>query len=314
VIHVCDKPVRSMLSAGPVSALSIMRLSDALDVFVLQLRADGRSPHTIANYQRHVGELATWLAARGNDELDALTPALLAEYLASDDARRGGQRSTSTVNAVRTSLRVVFGWLHDAGYTRINPARLIRRAICSPPPPKSLSDAQVEQLLAALDRATGEAGRRDRVLIRLLLATGMRLGSALALDVEDLDLATGAVTLRRVKRDRVERLYLSRDIAAHVDEQLSRTRRRRGPLFRGPQGERLVDRHARRRICDWLDRIGAHDATVHSLRHTFATRLLRATGDLFLVKRALLHRSIASTAVYLSVSDERLRDALESVR
>jgi integrase len=71
---------------------------------------------------------------------------------------------------------------------------------------------------------------------------------------------------------------------------------------------------ARRRICDGLDRIGAHDATVHSLRHTFATRLLRATGDLFLVKRALLQRSIASTAVYLSVSDERLRDALEAVR
>lgn len=299
---------RSMLSIGLASAPTAMRLSDALELFVLQLRADGRSPHTIANYQRHVGALDAWL---GHDtDLDAITPALLAEYLADDDVRRsgrGGLRSTSTVNAVRTSLRVVFGWLHDAGHTRVNPARLIRRAICSPQPPRALSDAQVDALLNLLDAARGEAARRDRLLVRLLLATGMRLGSALALDVEDLDLATGAVTLRRVKRDRVERVFLGREIR----EELSRQRLTRGPLFRGPQGERLVDRHARRRICDLLDRIGAHDATVHSLRHTFATRLLRTTGDLFLVKRALLHRSIASTAVYLDVSDERLRAAMD---
>lgn len=307
-----------MLLAGPASAPTAMRLSDALDIFVLQLRADGRSPHTIANYQRHVGALDAWLATRGHSaDLDAITPALLSEYLADDDVRRsgrGGLRSTATVNAVRTSLRVVFGWLHDAGYTRINPARLIRRAICSPPPPRSLSDAQVDALLTALDAVRGETARRDRLLVRLLLATGMRLGSALALDVEDLDLATGAVTLRRVKRDRVERVFLGREVRDQLAEHLRRQRLTRGPLFRGPQGERLVDRHARRRICDLLDRIGAHDATVHSLRHTFATRLLRATGDLFLVKRALLHRSIASTAVYLDVSDERLRAAMDGAR
>lgn len=302
-----------MHSIGPASHIA-MRLLDALDAFVLQLRADGRSPHTIANYQRHVAALAMWLTTHGHhDDLGAITPALLAEYLATDDVRRngrGGQRSTSTVNAVRTSLRVVFGWLHDAGHTRVNPARLIRRAICSPPPPRALSDAQVDALLAGLDAARGEAQRRDGVLVRLLLATGMRLGSALALDIEDIDLATGAVTLRRVKRDRVERVFLGREIRERLEAFVTR---RRGPLFRGPQGERLVDRHARRRICDWLDSIGAHDATVHSLRHTFATRLLRTTGDLFLVKRALLHRSIASTAVYLDVSDERLRAAMDGV-
>ena len=53
------------------------------------------------------------------------------------------------------------------------------------------------------------------------------------------------------------------------------------------------------------------DGTVHGLRHTFGTRLLRKTGDLFLVKQAMLHRSILSTAAYLSVSDERLRSALQ---
>ncbi len=310
-----------MFSMGPASlhpAYIAMHLLNALDAFVLQLRADGRSPHTIANYQRHVAALDQWMAAHGHAaDLDAITPALLAEYLADDDVRRngrGGVRSTSTVNAVRTSLRVVFGWLHNAGHTRANPARLIRRAICSPPPPRALSDAQVDALLAALDAARGEAARRDGVLIRMLLATGIRLGSALALNIEDLDLATGAVTLRRVKRDRVERIFLGREIRGQVEEFVVRNRLKRGPLFRGPQGERLVDRHARRRICDSLDRIGAHDATVHSLRHTFATRLLRSTGDLFLVKRALLHRSIASTAVYVSVSDERLRAAMDGVQ
>ena len=290
-----------------------MELSEALDLYLLQLRADGRSPHTVANYQRHVGALLDWLAARRHSiALDAITPQVLAEYLVSDDVRhsaRGGARSTSTVNAVRTSLRVVFGWLHDAGFTRINPARLIRRAICSPPPPKGLSEEQVERLRAVLQGATGVAGSRDRAMVVLLLGTGIRLGSAVALDVADVDFAEGVITARTVKRDRVQRVYFGAEVRRELESLVAHLPGP-GPLFRAPNGQRMVVRHACRRITGWLDRAGIHDASPHSLRHTFATRLLARTGDLFLVQRALGHRSIASTAVYLEVSEERLREAV----
>jgi integrase/recombinase XerC len=290
-----------------------MDLQQALQVYLLQLRADGRSPHTIKNYERHLGSLLDWLARRGKSAaLDEITPQVLAEFLVSDDVRasgRGGLRSTSTVNAVRTSLRVVFGWLHDAGHTRINPARLIRRAICSPPPPKALSDEQVERLQAALASATGVAAARDRAMVALMLGSGVRIGSAVALDVADVDLANGVLTSRCVKRDRSQRVFFGADVRAKLEQLLARLPGP-GPVFRAPNGQRMSVRHACRRITAWLDRAGVHDASPHSLRHTFATRLLARTGDVFLVQKALGHRSIASTAVYLTVSDDRLRGAV----
>lgn len=290
-----------------------MDLSDALGVFVLQLRADGRSPHTIRSYERHLGSLLDWLAKHGRSAaLDEITPQVLAEFLVSDDARasgRGGLRSTSTVNAVRTSLRVVFGWLHDAGHTRINPARLIRRAICSPPPPKGLSDDQLDRLRSVLANATGVAAARDRAMVALMLGSGLRIGSTVALDAGDVDLANGVLTARCVKRDRVQRVYFGAEARAEL-QRLIAGLPGPGPLFRAPSGQRMAVRHACRRITDWLDRAGIHDASPHSLRHAFATRLLARTGDLFLVQRALGHRSIASTVVYLQIDERRLKDSI----
>jgi integrase/recombinase XerC len=290
-----------------------MDLRQALQVYLLQLRADGRSPHTIKSYERHLGSLLDWLAKHGRSAaLDEITPQVLAEYLAGDDVRasgRGGLRSTSTVNAVRTSLRVVFAWLHDAGHTRINPARLIRRAICSPPPPKPLNDAQVERLNSLMAAATGVAAARDRAMVALMLGSGLRIGSAVALDAADVDLANGVLTARCVKRDRVQRVFFGAEVRAELERLIARLPGP-GPLFRAPNGQRMTVRHACRRITDWLDRAGVHDASPHSLRHTFATRLLARTGDLFLVQRALGHRSVASTVVYLQVDESRLKAAV----
>ncbi|MBK8172772.1 MAG: tyrosine-type recombinase/integrase [Sandaracinaceae bacterium] len=290
-----------------------MRLEEALERFVEQLRADGRSEHTIGQYRRAIGQLERWLDREGaGDDVDQVTHELLARFLNSPDVRQsasGAAKATVTVNSTRTSLRVFFGFVHAAGYARSNAARLVRRAICSPPPPKSFADQEVVRLLGQLDSATGPLALRDRALVRLMLGTGVRIGSALALDVADVDLERGVLNLREVKGDRTERVFLSRDAATHLASLLA-SLPGPGPVFRGPRGERLVKRHAQRRITEWLDRAGIANGTPHGLRHTFATRLLRKTGDLFLVKSALLHRSIASTAVYLSISDERLREAL----
>jgi integrase/recombinase XerC len=303
-----------------------MHLQDALARFALQLEADGRSAHTIGQYRRAIGLLTRWLEReRLPTDVDQLVPEHLARFLTSPDVRtnaHGAPKATVTVNATRTSLRVFFAHAHEAGHARSNPARLVRRAICSPPPPKALSDADVERLLRVLEQASNSlegalalAARRDRTLIRLLLGTGIRIGSALALDTSDVDLAAGTLRLRETKRDKPERVFISKDAAAALAELLATLPASGGSgraqaLFCGPQGERLAKRHAQRRITLWLDRAGLGEGTPHSLRHTFATRLLRRTGDLFLVKTAMRHASIASTAVYLSVSDERLRAAV----
>jgi integrase/recombinase XerC len=289
-----------------------MQISEALERFVVQLRADGRSDHTIGQYRRAIGTLERWLAQeRIGRDLASVSPEVLARFLVSPDVRlsaRGDAKKTISVNATRTSLRVFFGWVHEAGYTTSNPARLVRRAICSPPPPKALSDAEVERVLGILAAARGPISRRDHLLVHLLVATGIRIGSALAIDVDDVDLDRGELRLRTVKGDREERVFLGSAIRTHLAGYLAGAPES-GPLFRGPRGERLSKRQAQKRVTVWLEWTGVENS-VHGLRHAFACRLLRKTGDLFLVSRALRHRSIASTAVYLSIEDEQLREAV----
>jgi site-specific recombinase XerD len=290
-----------------------MKLRDASDRYVLQLRADGRSEHTTKNYARHLRLLGAWLATYGfDDDLDAIRPEVLAAFLTSPEARRsahGGDKTAISLNGLRTSMRISFAWFSQAGLARTNSARLVRRAVCSPAPPRALSDLEVRRLQDTLIAARGAVARRDHLLVDTLLLTGIRIGSALALDVEDVDITTNTLHLREVKGDRRERVLFGIALRDHLVGFLA-GKPTRGPLFRNPQGERLGKRSAQARIALWMRRAGV-DASVHCLRHTFGTRLLRKTGDLFLVKQAMLHRSIMSTAAYLSVSDERLRSALQ---
>ena len=95
-----------------------MQIQDALNIFVAQLEADGRSPHTIAQYRRHVRLLADWLAETGRcDEIDALGHQDLAQFFAAPSARTaaGKERTkkATSLNALRTSIRCFFSYLAD---------------------------------------------------------------------------------------------------------------------------------------------------------------------------------------------------------
>ncbi|MFH0947122.1 MAG: tyrosine-type recombinase/integrase, partial [Planctomycetota bacterium] len=129
-----------------------------------------------------------------------------------------------------------------------------------------------------------------------------------ALDVEDVDLEAGELWLRTTKNDRPDRVFLA---PATVELLRPFIEGRSGPLFTGRNGHRLSSRHVQRRLAMWLGRVGVtRHASPHSLRHSFATRLYEKTGDMLLVKSALGHRSILSTAIYAHAGGDRLRNAL----
>lgn len=285
-----------------------MRLSECLAHLLTQCDADGRSTHTRAQHERSI----RWLIeALGDRDIDEVTHEDVSRFLVSDAARKtrfGFAKSPATTNALRTSVRCFFRYAHDAGYARVNAARLVRRALCSPASPRGLSDDELARLDAIMAGARGESGERDRVLVRLLLATGIRLGSALALDVGDVDLDRGELALRTMKNAGTGRVFLNERIAAQLRSLIGS--RCAGPLFTSQSGDRLGRRHAQRRIVAWLRAAGARRATTHSLRHSFGQRLLDRTGDLALVQAAMCHRSVTSTTVYVRVSPERLRAAV----
>jgi integrase/recombinase XerD len=132
---------------------------------------------------------------------------------------------------------------------------------------------------------------------------GIRVGSALALEADDVDLERGELQLRHTKGDVPTSVPLSRAFRDHLRAYLAG--RPSGLLFP------ISPRHAQRRLEQWCERAGIeHRVRPHDLRHSFAIRIYRKTRDLLLVQQALRHRSIASTSVYARTDDASVRAAM----
>jgi site-specific recombinase XerC len=258
-----------------------MRLADALARFLIQLQADGRSPHTVAQYARHVRRFASWLEAAGlPDDVAALEPEHVARFLASAEALGrpdGRSKRTGSLNALRSSLRGFCAFLEASGLVERSPARVLRMARVGATPPKGLTASEVAALLAVLAADTTVAGRRDRALFSFLLGTGARLGSALALEVGDVDLAGGTATLRELKGGGTMTVFLRADLVELLGTAVAG--RRSGPVFAGRDGGHLSPRHVQRRFEEWLAKAGIRSRySPHSCRHSFALGALRAHG------------------------------------
>jgi len=292
-----------------------MQILTALTKFQIQLEADGRSPHTIKQYQRHIRLFALWLATEGHGgSIGTINHEMVARFLASNTARKkpdGGMKRSTSMNALRSSTRTFFNWCDAAGYVRKNPARLVKRAVCGTPPPKALNDSDERRLIGAFKEAATPEDRRDVALFTLMLLSGLRIGSALNLDVQDIDFERSEIRLRHAKGDREDLVYINKATRKMLQDYLGE--RSTGPVFLTIQGRRPSSRHIERRFRMWLQRAGiTRRLTPHGLRHSFGCRLYARTGDLYLVQRAMTHRSIASTTVYARVPESRIRQALEA--
>lgn len=291
-----------------------MFIDDALQGYLLQIEADGRSRHTAGQYRRHITVLSRWLARTGHPgHLRAIGPEDLARFLTAPEARltrSGRPKRATSVNGLRSSLRGFFGYLHRAGFLSNDPARLIRRAITGPPPPRGLTDAEEMRFRRALAKGRTREDRRDRVLFELMLATGVRLSAALGVRTEDVDLEEGVVVVH-TKGDKVQRVFLGREIRRALERHLEG---RQGFLFARADGKALCPRHVQRRFRRLRETAGLpFGISPHSLRHAFATRLYARTHDVFVVKEALGHQSISSTMAYARPDDVRLRRAVSDL-
>jgi len=285
-----------------------MRISDALAAYTVQLQADGRSVHTIRQVERHVRLLARWA---GDPPVAELGHEHVARFLASDVVQEragGGARKASSANAIRSSVRGFCAFVHGAGYAATNAARLVRRARTRPPTPKALSDVDAAKLLAALADASTMLERRDRAMFVVMLRCGLRLGSTLGLDVDDVDFAARELLLRSIKGGGEASAVMPDDVAALLRDHVGQ--RTGGALFLGSHGARIGARHARRRLAQWSKRAGIASTHPHALRHTCGQRIYRRTKDVLVVASALLHRSVASAAIYARADRAAVRAAM----
>jgi len=297
-----------------------VRIEEALALYCAQLEANGRSLHTIRKAQRHIGELARWAAReRAGEDLRDWTSATTSEFLRAAHAlpgASGAKRAQSTLNGLRSSVRSFFRFLVDAQYIAHDPARLVKHARCASLPPRGLSAKDQERLIAHLrDSARQSAtAERDQMLVALALATGLRLGSLLGLDVQDMDLDAGELIVRVVKGGTPQIVPLGPAIVGTLKRYIERLGLEDGPLFRSRTGERLGPRQVQQRLRAAGKRAGLRRLpSPHDLRRTFGIELYARTHDLLLVQAALGHAAITSTLRYAAADQQRLRNALQSL-
>ena len=282
---------------------------DAVDRFIDALWIeDGLAPLTLAAYRRDLSLYAAWLRLSNGRLLDASTEVDLLAFMSE---RHASTRAT-TANRRLTVFKRYFRWalrehlIHADPTLRLTAARQPLRV------PKTLSEAQVEALLAAPDVLT-LLGLRDRTMIELMYASGLRVSELVQAKTVHLGLDEGVLhVLGKGSRERLvpfgaeAHVWLRRYLAearagilgAHSSEALFVTRL--GAGMTRQMFWRLIKRYAVQ---------GGVSAPLspHTLRHAFATHLLNHGADLRAVQMLLGHADIGTTTIYTHVARERLR-------
>ncbi len=264
----------------------------------------GLSEHTLAAYRRDVAGFARWLRARGCD-LQGAQRAEVLDYLAARSA--AGRRPRSTARLL-SALRRFYRHLLDTGCIEHDPCA----QVAAPRPgrglPGVLTEAEVEALLSAPDPEE-PLGLRDRCLLELLYATGLRVSELAALRLGQINLRQGV--LRVVGKGDRERLVPLGEVASGwLERYLGQVRPRGGSdyVFPSPRGGALSRQALWYRIRHHARRAGiARLPSPHTLRHSFATHLLNHGADLRVVQLLLGHADLSTTQIYTHVATERLR-------
>lgn len=285
------------------------------DLFLAHVKYEKNySPHTVKNYSRDLAEFLDYLEAGRSgrqirlDQIDHIT---IREFL-SHLHQRGNKKSSAARKL--SALRSFFRYLHREGKIQKNPAKLVNTPRLPQKTPRFLSASQVETLLELPDTESTR-GLRDRAMIELLYASGLRVSELVQLDLEDLSLDQRLIKVRG--KGKKERLVPFGEKAHESLKRYLPARRnlleRQAPLkelsalFLNLRGGRLTARSFQRNLDQYVQR-GALllDVHPHLLRHSFATHLLNNGADLRSIQELLGHESLSSTQKYTHLSIEQL--------
>lgn len=276
----------------------------AVEQFLRSLAVErGASPHTLRSYRTDLTDCAAFLAAGRLGTLVGADARTLRAYLAALHER--GLARTSIARRL-AALRSFFRFLMRRGRASANPAREVTTPKLPRKLPAYLPIDESEALLRVAPPPTA-GGARDRAILELFYATGIRVAELAGLDVEDLDLREGAV--RVLGKGRKERIVpVGRKAVEALRAYLGREgERERGPVFINGRGGRLTVRSVHRIVRARARAAGLHRrVSPHTLRHTFATHLLDAGADLRLIQELLGHARLGTTQKYTHVSTDRL--------
>jgi integrase/recombinase XerC len=272
------------------------------------------SPHTIKNYRRDLLEFDSYLTRDGQGA--PVDPAQIDHISIRDFLSHLHQRKNAKSSIARklAAIRSFYRFLYSQGKVSANPARLVRNPRLPDRKPRFLSLYEVETILGLPDGDT-DRGVRDRAILELLYASGLRVSELTQANVEDLSLDQQLVKV--YGKGRKERLVpfggkAEKALRDYLDRRTTLLRRQKSArepnaLFLNLRGSRLSPRSVERNLQQYMNKsallLNVHP---HMFRHSFATHLLNNGADLRCIQELLGHKSLSTTQKYTHLSIEEL--------
>ncbi|XEC92815.1 site-specific tyrosine recombinase XerD [Paenibacillus tarimensis] len=286
-----------------------------LQTFIRYLNTgSGLSQNTLECYERDLISFLDFLGGQGAASVSDIRKHHLAQYVL--HLKQKG-RATATISRTTVSIRAFFGYLVRSGRIQQNPAMDLE----SPKPEKKLPavlTVEETQRLLEAPRTDTPAGSRDRAMLELLYATGTRVSELMSLNITDVNLKMGFITVGgNSGKERIVPLgKMAADAVGHYlhfgRERLLKPNSAEDSLFVSHLGRRMTRQGFWKIIKKYVREANiAGEITPHTLRHSFAVHMLENGADIRSVQELLGHSGIAATQIYSHVNRARMKEVYE---
>ncbi len=280
----------------------------------------GYSVHTIAAYRNDLTGLADF-ASRESAKTGAspswagfVRQNMLSYML---DLKERGYAATTVARKV-AAARSFFGFLVAEGVIRTNPTENMSSPSVGKALPRPISISQVRLLLEQPAKLSTPEAKRDRAMLELLYASGMRISELVALNLGDVNTSGDSFVscFGKGRKERIIPLYeqITRTVQSYIDEDRPRLAhgKKENALFLNARGERLTRQGFWQKLKEYARTAGLSDhISPHTLRHSFATHMLSGGADLRSVQELLGHANISTTQVYTHLTTDHVRRAYD---
>ncbi|HSK73380.1 MAG TPA: site-specific tyrosine recombinase XerD [Pyrinomonadaceae bacterium] len=269
----------------------------------------GLAKNSIESYERDLARLKTWSDDEGL-EIVELTRQDLRGFIA-DLSREG--LSPSSVGRITSAVRGFYKFLMLDGHIKKHPAEDLDTPQKGFYLPKFLNQAEVEQLLSQPD-VSQEIGLRDRAILELMYACGLRVSEAVDLKIGDVELDAGILTCTG-KGSKTRKIPIGTSALEWVKSYLALRRKKENieinNLFVSSLGRTITRQVIFQFTKEYAEKAGLEDVSPHTLRHSFATHLIQNSADIRSVQQMLGHSDISTTQIYTHITDSHLRKTYE---
>ncbi|QYO65635.1 site-specific tyrosine recombinase XerD [Leptolyngbya sp. 7M] len=284
---------------------------DYIREYISYVRVEkGLSKNSLEAYERDLRKLDAWTAKNGL-QLLSLTRQDLREWLID---LSGGRISESSKRRLISSVRGFYKFLMTDGHLEKSPAEDLDTPFKSFYLPKFLTQHEMELLLSQPDVETG-SGLRDRAMLELMYACGLRVSEVVNLKVQNADLDGGILTCTG-KGGKTRRVPIGKNaikwLRAYLAERRKIEKITVDNLFVSAFGKPLTRQQIHSMIKEQSEKCGLKDVSPHTLRHSFATHLIQNRADIRSVQQMLGHADISTTQIYTHITDAHLKTAYEN--